>query len=96
MGDLPPRAQRHQSVARLSPGLRDRPYERDMDRSYLHDVNQAYENYFSDRGASVLVVDTNELNYVRYSEHLEWVANRIRQSLKLHPYQPELPLPIIE
>ncbi len=75
---------------------RDRPYERDMDRSYIHAVNLAYENHFSDRGASVLVVDTNELNYVRYPEHLEWVANRIRQSLKLHPYQPELPLPIVE
>ena len=75
---------------------RDRPYERDMDRSYIHAVNQAYENHFSDRGTAVLVVDTNELNYVRYPEHLEWVENRIRQALKLHPYQTELPLPIIE
>lgn len=75
---------------------RDRPYERDMDRSYIHDLNQTYNNHFADRGTSVLIVDTNELNYVRYSEHLQWVENRIRQSLKLHPYQTELPLPIKE
>jgi deoxyguanosine kinase len=75
---------------------RDRPYERDMDRTYIHDLNQTYDNHFSDRGTSVLIVDTNELNYVRYPEHLQWVENRIRQSLKLHPYQPELPLPILE
>jgi deoxyguanosine kinase len=74
---------------------RDRPYERDMDRGYIDELNQAYESFFSnaeERRSPVLALDTNELNYVRHEEHLRRVADRIRQSLKLPPFQPELPL----
>lgn len=73
---------------------RDRPYERDMDREYIDRLNQTYETHFANypTGSQVLMIDTNELNYVRYQKHLDRVANRIRQALKLHPYQPELPL----
>jgi deoxyguanosine kinase len=73
--------------------LRDRPYERNMERGYIHELNLAYETHFTryPRNAPVLLIDTNELDYVRHPHHLQWVENRIRQSLKLHPYQPELP-----
>lgn len=76
--------------------LRDRPYERDMDRDYIEELNRAYEIHFADRrpGSGVLTIDTNDLDYVRYPEHLRWVENRIRQALKLHPFQPELPLDV--
>ena len=76
--------------------LRDRHYERDMDPDYIANLNQAYEQHFANRhpGAPVLTLDTNELNYVRYPDHLKWAENHIRQALKLHPYQPELPLNI--
>jgi deoxyguanosine kinase len=78
---------------------RDRPYERNMERSYIEELNQAYESFFSDhqfaehqsRRSPVLAIDTNQLDYVRKVEDLEWVAERIRQTLKLTPYQPELP-----
>ncbi len=68
---------------------RDRPYERNMDRGYIQSLNQAYEDYYSakDSGAPVLKINTNELNYVANEEDLDWVENRIRQTLKLGPYQ---------
>jgi deoxyguanosine kinase len=78
---------------------RDRPYERNMERAYIEELNQAYEGFFAERQfadhqsrrSPVLTVDTNQLDYVRRSEDLERVAERIRQTLKLTPYQPELP-----
>lgn len=73
---------------------RDRPYERNMERTYIEELNQAYENFFADhtvRRSPVLAIDTNQLDYVRREEDLEWVAERIRQTLKMTPYQPELP-----
>jgi deoxyguanosine kinase len=75
--------------------LRDRPYERNMERAYIEQLNQAYEDFFGDhqqRRSPVLPLDTNELNYVQDRRALEWVENRIRQAMKLAPYQPELPL----
>lgn len=73
---------------------RDRPYERNMERDYIHELNMAYEKYFTEkyRGQRVLVIDTDELNYVANSADLKWVVNRVRQSLQLSPFQPELPL----
>jgi deoxyguanosine kinase len=73
---------------------RDRPYERNMERSYIEELNQAYDGFFTDhqsRRSPVLAIDTNQLDYVRKLDDLEWVAERIRQTLKLTPYQPELP-----
>jgi len=75
--------------------LRDRTYERNMDREYIQSLNQAYENFFNDsqsRRSPVLVIDTNYLNYVHHTEDLQLVENRIRQTMKLAPFQQELPL----
>ena len=74
---------------------RDRPYERNMDRDYIDQLNQAYEAFFADRQerrSPVLILDTNHLDYVRRQEDLEIVENRLRQALRLPPFQPELPL----
>ncbi|MBN2550412.1 MAG: deoxynucleoside kinase [Anaerolineales bacterium] len=73
--------------------FRDRPYERNMERGYIDELNGAYEAFFSDhqaRRSPVLILDTNDLDYVRQPEHLRQVENRIRQTLKLSPYQAEL------
>ncbi len=69
--------------------LRDRPYERNMDRSYIDSLNEAYERFYSaeHKAAQVLSINTNELNYVAREEDLDWVEARIRQTLKLGPYQ---------
>jgi deoxyguanosine kinase len=76
--------------------LRDRPYEREMERAYIDQLNHAYEAFFGEDRleAPVLRVDTNDLNYVADPQSLKWVENRIRQSLKLPPFQRELPLEV--
>ncbi len=68
---------------------RDRPYERNMDQEYIESLNRAYDEFFSEdhSGAPVLRINTNELNYVAKEQDLDWVENRIRQTLRLHPYQ---------
>jgi deoxyguanosine kinase len=75
--------------------LRDRPYERNMDPDYIRQVNQSYDDFFlnKDHRTPVLIVETGQLDYVRYPEDLRWVENRIRQALQMAPFQPELPLP---
>lgn len=73
--------------------FRDRPYERNMERGYIDELNGAYEAFFCDhqgRRSPVLILDTNDLDYVRQPEHLRQVEDRIRQTLKLSPYQAEL------
>ena len=74
--------------------LRDRPYERQMERSYIDQLNVAYEDFFSKPfdHTPVLTIDTNDLNIVQNPEHLKDVENRIRQSLSLPPFQQALPL----
>ena len=75
---------------------RDRTYERDMDRAYIDELNQAYENFFvvQHQGVRVLAIDTDDLNYIANPEDLKWVEDRIRQTLKMPPYQGKLPLEI--
>ena len=75
--------------------LRDRPYERQMERSYINDLNIAYEGFFSSPldHTPVLVIDSNDLNVIQKPEDLKLVENRIRQSLSLPPFQQSLPLP---
>ena len=75
--------------------LRDRPYERQMERSYINELNMAYEEFFSKPfdHTPVLVIDSNNLNVIQNPEHLRLIENRIRQSLSLPPFQQSLPLP---
>jgi deoxyguanosine kinase len=74
--------------------MRDRSYERNMDGNYIHQLNQAYDDFFSRPydGTPVLVIDSNPLDFVRQPEHLNLIENRIRETLKLSPFQSELPL----
>lgn len=74
--------------------LRDRPYERQMERSYIDELNMAYEEFFSKPydHTPVLKIDTNDLNIIQKAEHVKLVENRIRETLGLSPFQPALPL----
>jgi deoxyguanosine kinase len=75
--------------------VRDRTYERNMDKSYIEELNQVYDHFFADshhQGVPVLRIDTDNINYIRNSEDLQSVESRIRQALRLSPFQPELPL----
>ena len=68
---------------------RDRVYERNMDRGYIESLNSAYDEFYSGEqsGTPVLRINTNQLNYVANEGDLDWVENRIRQTLKVGPYQ---------
>lgn len=74
--------------------LRDRSYERNMERAYIDELNRAYDDLFLDpnRVAPTLVIETDSLDFVRRNADLRLVEDRIRQTLHLSPYQPELPL----
>jgi len=74
---------------------RDRPYELQMERGYIAELVLAYDDYYlreSQHNSSVLVIDSNRLDYVRRSEDLEQIELRIRQALQIAPFQPQLPL----
>jgi deoxyguanosine kinase len=77
--------------------FRDRPYERQMERSYIDELNHAYEDFFAKPydNVPVLKIDTNSLNIIQTPGHLTLIENRIKQSLGLPPFQPGLPLPEI-
>jgi deoxyguanosine kinase len=74
--------------------FRDRPYERQMERGYIDELNHAYESFFSKPfdHAPVLKIDSNELDIIRNPEDLKRVENRIREALSLAPFQPALPM----
>jgi deoxyguanosine kinase len=80
---------------------RDRSYERNMEREYIDRLNQEYESFYTGHSqfhpvSQVLVIDTDDLDYVRNQDHLKWVESRIRQALKITPFQPELPFEMAE
>lgn len=68
--------------------FRDRPYERDMDRYYIESVRAAYERFFTHYDkCPLLLIDTNELNFVRNPDDLEYVIRRIKSVLREGIYQ---------
>ena len=73
--------------------FRDRPYERQMERAYIDQLNKAYDAFFAGearRRSPVLVIECDQLDYVRRPEDLRWILDRIHQEMKLVPYQPKL------
>jgi deoxyguanosine kinase len=67
-------------LARIA--MRDRPYERGMDRNYIDSLRLAYEGFFTAYTASpVLVIDTNNLNIVADLQAYADVRERIRSAL---------------
>jgi deoxyguanosine kinase len=72
--------------------VRDRSYERAMDRSYIEDLRQAYERLFSRYSAApLLVVNANELDFVRDAAALEFIQAQVRARLRHGQYQQMLP-----
>ena len=53
---------------------------------------RSYDDYFLNQShkTKVLVLDCNELDFVRNPDQLEQIETRIRQELQLPPYQPTL------
>jgi len=74
--------------------LRDRSYERQMERAYIARLNGSYDDFFSrpHDHTPILTIDTDALNIIQQQEHVRLIENRIRQTLGLSPFQPTLPL----
>ncbi len=77
-------------MARIA--MRDRPYERGMDRAYIEALRQAYDRFFQDyTAAPLLVIEAAQFDFVRYSAHLESIEAQIRAALA-GVRQPSLPI----
>jgi deoxyguanosine kinase len=75
--------------------LRDRPYERQIERSYLQQLSDAYEEFLSHPSRlpfPVLILDTDNSDFIRSAEDMKKIENQIRQALQLSPFQPTLPI----
>lgn len=58
--------------------MRDRPYERDMSRSYISDLNEAYNHFFHHyRRSPLLIVNATEVDFVQNEEHLRYIEDHI-------------------
>ena len=73
--------------------LRDRSYERKMEWEYIDRLNQTYDQFFghSQFRMPTLTIDTNQINIVSQPDDLKSIEIRIRQALKMAPFQVELP-----
>ena len=72
--------------------MRDRPYERNMSRDYIEDLNRVYEARWGDPTRSgILVVDSDNLDFVANHDHLRLITDRIRAALGIPPFQTEFP-----
>jgi deoxyguanosine kinase len=57
---------------------RGRPFEKDMDREYIRQLNEAYNHFFFHYAeAPLLVVNTNGIDFVNNSEDFEDLLHRI-------------------
>ena len=71
---------------------RDRPYERGMDQSYIESLRLAYEGFFAAYAqAPVLMIDTNDLNFVQDPAALASIRDRIRSALGEGAHQQPFP-----
>jgi hypothetical protein len=76
-------------MARIA--MRDRTYERQMDRDYIATLRRGYDELFAGyETAPVLVMDTDGLDFVRNPEDLDDVEQRVRSALA-GVRQPTLP-----
>jgi deoxyadenosine/deoxycytidine kinase len=78
-------------MARIA--ARDRPYERQMDPEYIESLRQSYEDYFAEYDETpLLVIETDDRDYVRYLEDLAYVEGRIRTALSAGVVRARIPL----
>jgi deoxyguanosine kinase len=72
--------------------VRDRPYERGMDRAYIAALRQVYEGFFTAyRDSPVLATDTDNLNIVASPDDLDQVLGQIRAAIGGDAWQDPLP-----
>lgn len=70
------------SVNRLKSNiiLRGRPYEQNIEKSYLQRIQDGYFEYLGKSGdMKILVIDTNRLDFVNNQKHYHWLKEIIFQ-----------------
>ena len=74
--------------------MRDRSYERNMEIEYIEGLNQAYNDHFvhNYQGPPVLIINSNDLDFVALPADLEHIRAQINGKLKNVMQQQELPL----
>ena len=74
--------------------MRDRTYERNIERKYIDELNHAYDDFFTgfSKSCPTLIIESDNLDFVARPEDLKIIESRIRQALEALPFQPELPL----
>jgi len=72
--------------------IRDRPYERNMERAYIQSLHQAYETFFADYAQSpAITITTDSLNIVQDADARQMVIGQIQSALSSGATQPALP-----
>ena len=60
--------------------VRNRSYERNMDRQYIKQLNEAYNQYFRNyKRSPLLIVNSNEIDFVNSPEHRRGLIRRLEQ-----------------
>ena len=75
--------------------FRDRHYERQMERDYIAQLNEEYDNTFlkGSQPVPVITIETDLINFVSSRSDLFAVEGLVRSALLTPPLQPSLPLP---
>lgn len=61
---------------------RDRDYERTIDRGYLQQLNDAYENWIKNFSlCPVLVVPADNLDFVAQSAHMDLILSKVEEKI---------------
>jgi len=72
--------------------VRDRPYERNMERAYIESLHRAYETFFDDYTQSpTITIATDALNIVQDADARQMVIGQIQSALSEGATQPALP-----
>ena len=66
---------------------RGREYEENMDWNYIDSLNQVYNEYFFRYDKSpLLIINTNEIDFVNNNEDLEGIMNFLKEPIKGRKY----------
>ena len=72
--------------------MRDRAYEREMDRAYIESLRQVYEQFFTDYTRTpLLIINAKDLDYVQDQGALAFIEGQVRTALGIGVYQQTLP-----
>jgi len=68
------------SVDRLMQNIRERgrPYEKEMSRSYIEELNNAYNHFFHHYSRSpLIIINATEVDFVQNESHLKYIEDQI-------------------